>query len=263
MRLLMIRHGDPDYVHDCLTERGRREAEVLAEHFAKFDPQIDAIYVSPLGRAQETASYTLRRLGKEAQTLGWLREFSAQLDANGSKLLPRLYPDVKQNEDGTYKPRIVWDMTPGVWAALPDYEDYLDPRAWRRTEVARRSDMAERCDEVCGGLDALLARHGYERRGHIYATSRGNDLTLALFCHFGVTAVMLSHLWNQSPFSLLQYMAAVPTAVTELFTEERSKGAVIWRMRRFGDFSHLTQAGIEPSFSARFASVYEHEDERH
>ena len=31
MRLLFVRHGDPDYVHDTLTEKGHREAAFLAE----------------------------------------------------------------------------------------------------------------------------------------------------------------------------------------------------------------------------------------
>ena len=31
MRILMIRHGDPDYEHDSLTEIGRREAALLAK----------------------------------------------------------------------------------------------------------------------------------------------------------------------------------------------------------------------------------------
>lgn len=35
MRLLIIRHGDPDYAVDSLTEKGRREAEFLAERMAK------------------------------------------------------------------------------------------------------------------------------------------------------------------------------------------------------------------------------------
>ena len=30
MQFLIIRHGDPDYVHDSLTEKGFREAELLA-----------------------------------------------------------------------------------------------------------------------------------------------------------------------------------------------------------------------------------------
>ena len=30
MRILLIRHGDPEYVNDSLTEKGRKEAHMLA-----------------------------------------------------------------------------------------------------------------------------------------------------------------------------------------------------------------------------------------
>ena len=30
MRIIFIRHGEPDYAHDCLTERGRAQAEAAA-----------------------------------------------------------------------------------------------------------------------------------------------------------------------------------------------------------------------------------------
>ena len=58
MRMLFIRHGDPDYVHDTLTEKGRREAALLAEYAPKLN--VGECYVSPLGRAQDTASYSLK-----------------------------------------------------------------------------------------------------------------------------------------------------------------------------------------------------------
>ena len=35
MRLLIVRHGDPDYDHDSLTEKGFREAELLSEKLKK------------------------------------------------------------------------------------------------------------------------------------------------------------------------------------------------------------------------------------
>ena len=53
MQFLIIRHGDPDYVHDSLTEKGFREAELLARRLKK--EGVDKIYVSPLGRAAATA----------------------------------------------------------------------------------------------------------------------------------------------------------------------------------------------------------------
>ena len=54
MKLLIIRHGDPDYEKDSLTKTGWREAELLANRLKTMD--IAAFYVSPLGRAQDTAS---------------------------------------------------------------------------------------------------------------------------------------------------------------------------------------------------------------
>ena len=37
MRLIFIRHGDPDYVHDTLTEKSKREAELLAQRVKNWD----------------------------------------------------------------------------------------------------------------------------------------------------------------------------------------------------------------------------------
>ncbi len=65
MRILLIRHGDPDYINDCLTEKGRREASLLADLMEK--ETVKDFFVSPLGRARETASYTLKRLKRTAE----------------------------------------------------------------------------------------------------------------------------------------------------------------------------------------------------
>ena len=58
MDILLIRHGDPNYADDCLTDLGKVEAGLLAESLLELP--IDDIYVSPLGRAQETSAFTLR-----------------------------------------------------------------------------------------------------------------------------------------------------------------------------------------------------------
>ena len=59
MRLIIVRHGDPNYEIDSLTEKGWREAEYLSERLCR--EHIDAFYVSPLGRARDTASCTLKK----------------------------------------------------------------------------------------------------------------------------------------------------------------------------------------------------------
>ena len=63
MRLLFIRHGDPDYENDDLTPAGKREAELLSERMVRED--VSEYFVSPLGRAQATAAPTLMKTGRE------------------------------------------------------------------------------------------------------------------------------------------------------------------------------------------------------
>ena len=73
MKIIFIRHGDPDYEHDSLTEKGIREARLLSDRTVNWP--VTQFYCSPLGRAQKTASYTLERVGREALTYDWMKEF--------------------------------------------------------------------------------------------------------------------------------------------------------------------------------------------
>ena len=68
MRIIFVRHGDPDYANDTLTEKGWREAALLAERVSGWD--VTDFYVSPLGRAQDTASLSLKKDGKERRDDG-------------------------------------------------------------------------------------------------------------------------------------------------------------------------------------------------
>lgn len=75
MTIYIIRHAEPDYARDSLTEKGWREAALLSHRLAKIPDA--SYYVSPLGRARDTASLTLKAVGKTAEVLPWLREFDA------------------------------------------------------------------------------------------------------------------------------------------------------------------------------------------
>ena len=56
MKLLIIRHGDPNYSIDSLTEKGWWEAEYLSERLSVMD--IKKFYVSSMVSEKETASFT-------------------------------------------------------------------------------------------------------------------------------------------------------------------------------------------------------------
>ena len=260
MRLLFIRHGDPDYSIDNLTEKGKVEAQALAKIINTFG--IDEVYQSPLGRAQATAEYSLKALGKEATTLDWLMEFQALFDPNLSETAKMAYSnELHMNpENGRYDKRIVWDVLPAYYNSHPDIFDSIK---WRDAEIVKCSNMLEVYDKVEKEFFRFLSGYGYEKDGDIFRVKEGNAKTIALFCHFGITSVLLSMLWHVSPFMPMQFLAMAPTSVTEVVTEEREKGIAIFRTLRIGDITHLAMAGEKPSFSARFCELYENENERH
>ena len=258
MRLLIVRHGDPDYEPDTVTQAGAKEADALAALMRR--EQIDHFYVSPMGRAKRTIAPTLEAMDREAQVLDWLEEFPAELDVNGNAFLQEVYPGTETNPDGTFGKRIVWDMLPHGWKNDPAY---YGVDTLKDTPVGRNSDIVAVYRRVCRGLDALLEQHGYKREGMLYTTKMGNRKTLALFCHFGLSCVILSRLWNVSPFVLWHSLVMAPSSVTELHTEERVKGKVTFRASRIGDISHLYAAGLKPSFAARFCETFESDWEEH
>ena len=176
MRILLIRHGDPDYVNDTLTEKGRREAALLAKRAVSMN--MGECYKSPLGRAKDTATPCLEVTGKTAEILDWLQEFPAQVDLNKNPELEKAYPDVKK-EGEHFLPRIAWDMVPGYWT---EHEAYMDKNAWRETEVAKNSDLAEVYDHVIEEFDRFLAEHGYVREGAHYCVEKESDETVTLPC---------------------------------------------------------------------------------
>lgn len=241
MKLLIIRHGDPNYAIDSLTPTGWEEARLLSDRIAKLN--VKAFYVSPLGRAKDTASLTLEKMNRTAETLDWLQEFPAKV--------------MRPNQT---EPGVAWDWLPQDWTAEPRFFTAED---WTKPEAYEKANVAALAKEVEDGLDALLAKHGYRRDGKIYRAEQSNEDTVVLFCHFGVECVMLGHLLGISPVLLWHGACAAPTSVTTLTTEERLEGIAYFRMNAFGDTSHLYAGGQEPSFAARFCETYTNTDQRH
>ncbi len=55
MRIILVRHGHPDYTTDTLTEKGILHAKAAAERLK--DEKVDIFYSSSCGRAYETCQY--------------------------------------------------------------------------------------------------------------------------------------------------------------------------------------------------------------
>ncbi len=238
MKLIIVRHGDPDYANDTLTELGWKEAEALSERMKNV--KADECYVSPLGRAKETASLSLKKMNMEATELEWLREFA---------------PRVKRPE----KVGVAWDWLPQDWTRMPhafDFDKWTDYPAFEDAKVR------EEVDWIYSEFDAFLEKHGYKKEGKLFKVLNPNSDVIVFFCHFGLECILLSYLLNLPPFVLWQSTIAAPTSITTIATEERRDGIAQFRMHAFGDTSHLYVAGMEPSPSGRFRELFTNENER-
>ena len=223
MKILIIRHAEPDYENNTITEKGWREAHMLAERLAKLP--ISEVFVSPMGRAQHTAQPYLELTGKSAQTLDWLHEFRG-----------RVWDEEKQ------KNRCAWNMKPRFWNAHPEM---FDKDKWLENELMSSGNVEEVWNETIKEFDAILEGYGYKKDGFFYRTEQSPDTTIAFFCHFGLGMALVSHLSGVALPMLWQSFFMPASSVTTMVTEERVKGEVFFKCMQMGDTSHL-YANDEP-----------------
>ena len=162
MLLYIIRHGDPDYKTDTLTDRGILQAEAVGKRMAKAG--INDIYSSPMGRARQTAEPSCRLLGLDMKIEEWIHEVEDERLTT--------YPDGKPKSvsllQNTY-------LRENGEIDLP-YERTFETNALKATKMR---DSFEYIKE--GGRD-FLSRLGYEEENGVYRITRKNVLCF-LICH--------------------------------------------------------------------------------
>jgi probable phosphoglycerate mutase len=212
VEILLIRHGDPDYAHDSLTPKGVVEAQRLAK--ALRDIAIDDLYVSPLGRAQETCAYTAQEKQLAPVTLDWLRERG-----------------IKRG------PVYLWEAPGEMFLrsdALPTQND------WHLPDGAM-PEGDEQYRRVRDGFDGLLSAYGYVREGHGYRVDGGSDKRIALFCHKGVILTLLADILHWALPMVFVSLHIHPSGVTRLEMVER-QGFAHLKALAINDLSHLEGA---------------------
>jgi len=234
MKILIIRHAEPDYTNDTITEKGKREALLLAKRLSELN--ISDVYCSPMGRARDTAQPTLEALGMSAEILPWLHEFRGKVQhPNDSKM------------------RIPWNLKPQYWTTE---EELFDKDKWIEQELMSSGNVREIYEDTIKGLDLLLEKHGYFRDGYIYHCDENTDKTIVFFCHFALGMVLISHFTAVAPTILWQSFFLPTSSVTTLITEEKVKGEVFFKCMQLGDTSHLYAGGEPISRSGLVSELY-------
>lgn len=239
MKLIIVRHADPDYQIDSLTPHGFYEAKSVAKRLAMIN--VKSVYVSPLGRAQKTAEEYFKLSGKSGKTLDFLREFNYSVE-----------------DDSFGKLNQPWDFMPAYFAKNKN----LLTADWIKQDFIVKAGIDKKYEYVAQGIDEVLYKHGYVHEDGVLKAVAPNDDSVLMFCHFGVECMILSHLFGVSPMIFSQNFCVLPSGVTLLVTEERQQGIASLRCLYMGDISHLAVDGIEPSFAGRFCERFT-DDTRH
>ena len=217
MRIIFVRHGEPDYVHDCLTETGQRQAAAAAERLAR--EGISVIYASPQGRAAETAAYTARRLGLPVQTLEYMHEISW-----GG-------PDTPENGHP-------WTL--GDWLInREDFDHYTGD--WRTHPYFAHNVATEYASRLGPLFDELLLTHGYRHQGTRFFCETECQETIAVFSHGGSGACVLSHLLSLPFPYVCSVMPYDFTSIIILNFPVTPREYVHPRLELFNDCAHIRE----------------------
>lgn len=222
MRLYIIRHAEPAYPDDALTERGHGQARALARRLG--EAGLDRVYSSPLERALATARYTAERLGLELAVELWTRELEDWwIPGPAGAELPAW-----QVDGGVIRglaPRLRLDD----WHRFPPF----DAPCLRRGFTRLRAES-----------DAFAARHGYARDGATYRVTGGDGACrVAVFCHAGFALTWLAHLLAMPLPLVWAGFSLQPASVTTVQFENLPGGAAVPRCLALGDTAHLEPSG--------------------
>lgn len=218
MELVLIRHGEPEWVRDGrsvddpqLTERGREQARLLGESMRGLE--VDELLVSPLRRAQETVAPVAQALGLEPTTLPWLAEISAGTwEGQPIEVVEQVF------EQSRGRP------LDAQWDGIPGGESF--------------GGFHER---VTSGLRGLLDDAGARQVSDhppLWQLVRP-ERRIVVVAHAGTNAVSLGHLLGIAPVPwewerFVSFHASVSTVSPMRISDGHS-----FSLFRFGDVAHL------------------------
>lgn len=220
--VILLRHGEPDWypagldtgVDDAgLTERGRAQADAAAQAIAA--GRVDAIYASPLRRAQETAAPLARLVGIEPVTTAGLAEIGIEGVAS-----------LSQRDVDRYFIEAMRRPLTEHWNGWPKGESFHDFHS-----------------RVSNAMREILSRHGMTAsREHDFTVFEPppRPQTLVIVAHGGTNAVLLTHLLDIRPVPW-EWIRFESELAAYSIVQARPLGVrgCIWSLVDFNEVDHL------------------------
>ena len=217
MKIILVRHGQPDYKKDChcLTELGHLQAEAAAERLK--NSGIQKIYSSPLGRAYETALHTAAKFSLEVEKTDFMREISWASE-DGSEILKNGNP----------------------WHIVPLFASENRPLNDKEWESAVPNSLAVTYAKglIYDEADKWMESLGYTREGLYYRVGEKKYDTVAMFSHGGSSTMLLSRIFNLPFIYLCSSVQPDFTAITVIDLSDEKGTLVAPRFEIVNDTSH-------------------------
>jgi probable phosphoglycerate mutase len=223
--MILLRHGEPDWapnggpsVEDPgLTAFGHRQAEAAAQHLA--DQKIDALYVSPYRRSQETAQPLAQATGLPIVTVEGLAEVGVAVNGLSQEDVDRYFVEGSRRPLSEH-----WDGWPGA------------------------ETFHEFHERVTTAVADVLGRHGMQpQQEHDFTVwdLEGAAPNVAIVAHGGTNAVALTHLLDLDPvpWEWLRFESEL-TAYSVVQGRNLGPRGLVWSLQAFGMVDHLIDAGL-------------------
>jgi len=232
MLLYVIRHADPIYNPDSLTELGHKQAAALAQRLAVNG--LDSVYSSSNMRAQMTAQPVCELLGLDYETERWMSEdlawkdFSCEIEGGG-------YSWAFHRQNTRVK-----------------YDDIIKSGGeWHESNAFKGTNAKEGYKRVAECSDDFTERLGYKRDGGGYKIIRANEERVAAFCHQGFGTIWLSYLLDMPPHLFLSSFDISHSSVTILEFKNYQDGYTAPKCLCLSDISHIYQSGLPMKYNNR------------
>ena len=229
MLLFYVRHGDPIYNPDSLTELGRSQADALVKRMRRIAP--DRIFASSSTRAIQTAQPTADALGKEITVMDWCNEGHAWHD------FTVVYEDGKRR----------WPFYDCEMRKLFCTEEMRRfGKEWYRHPKVAETRIPEGVARVAKGTDEFLLSLGYRHVENGYIAENPNDERIAWFAHQATGLAVMSHLLDIPYPELCMRFDMGHTGVTAI--DFAGDGFVVPRVMQWSNDSHLFADDGEPCY---------------
>ena len=229
MILYYIRHGEPNYEKDCLTELGAQEANALVEYFKR--KGVNKIFSSSMGRAKETAMPTANYFSLPITLCDWAREdktwenYTVSL-GEGKTTWVFWHPKWVKEFNSKESVNAGYDFY-----KLPVYDEINLRKGIEKTNKA---------------VDEFMLSLGYShlREERCYKETKENNEHVCLFAHHGFGMAFLSSLLD-IPYSFLSLRIDMGhTNVTEIEFKANEEGIVFPKILHLADDAHLYKEDV-------------------